>query len=161
MFGLNGFDGFSVLVRAAHTIAAAAWVGGSIMYLVVVIPAMRGMSPSPEVGALAGRVAALFRRMVNVCMGVLLLTGGYLTFDRLSQNTVGLAYLIVLALKVAAAIALFVLALYLGQSNIRRLAKRSTRLSKAAPQLMLALGILVFVLGAVLNGLFEVSIAPH
>ena len=69
--------------------------------------------------------------------------------------------MIVLVLKVAAAIAMFVLALYLGQSNIRRLAKRATRLSKAAPQLMLALGILVFVLGALLNALFEASLAPH
>ncbi|HVB25356.1 MAG TPA: hypothetical protein VNG51_25685 [Ktedonobacteraceae bacterium] len=153
--------GFSLIVRAAHTIAAAAWVGGNIMYLVAVIPALRVASPSPEVAAIAGQIAALFRRMVNICMGVLLLTGGYLLFDRLTQTTVGLSYVIVLVLKVAAAIAMFVLALYLGQSNIRRLAKRSTRLSRAAPQLMLALGILVFVLGALLNTLFEASIAPH
>lgn len=153
--------GFSLIVRAAHTIAAAAWVGGNIMYLVAVIPALRVASPSPEVAAIAGQIAALFRRMVNICMGVLLLTGGYLLFDRLTQTTVGLSYVIVLVLKVAAAIAMFVLALYLGQSNIRRLAKRSTRLSRAAPQLMLALGILVFVLGALLNTLFEASIAPR
>jgi uncharacterized membrane protein len=153
--------GFSLIVRAAHTIAAAAWVGGNIMYLVVVIPALRVASSSSEVAAIAGQIATLFRRMVNICMGVLLLTGGYLLFDRLTQTTVGLSYVIVLVLKVAAAIAMFVLALYLGQSNIRRLAKRSTRLSKAAPQLMLALGILVFVLGALLNTLFEASIAPH
>jgi len=153
--------GFGLIVRAAHTIAAAAWVGGNIMYLVAVIPALRVASPSPEVAVLASSIAAQFRRMVNICMGVLLLTGGYLLFDRLSQTTVGLSYVIVLVFKVAAAIAMFVLALYLGQSNIRRLAKRSTRLSKAAPQLMLALGILVFVLGAVLNTLFEASIAPH
>ncbi|HLJ32642.1 MAG TPA: hypothetical protein VKU38_03280 [Ktedonobacteraceae bacterium] len=153
--------GFSLIVRAAHTIAAAAWVGGNIMYLVAVIPALRAVSPSPEVAAIASQIAALFRRMVNICMGVLLLTGGYLLFDRLTQTTLGLSYVIVLVLKVVAAIAMFVLALYLGQSNIRKLAKRSTRLSKVAPQLMLALGILVFVLGALLNTLFEASIAPH
>jgi uncharacterized membrane protein len=153
--------GFSLIVRAAHIIAAAAWVGGNIMYLVAVIPALRAVSPSPEVAAISGSIAALFRRMVNICMGVLLLTGGYLVFDRLTQTTVGLSYVIVLVLKVAAAIAMFVLALYLGQSNIRRLAKRSTRLSKVAPQLMLALGIVIFVLGALLNALFEASLAPH
>ncbi len=153
--------GFSLIVRAAHTIAAAAWVGGSILYLVAVIPALRRVSPSPEVGKIAGTIAGLFRRMVNLCMGVLLLTGGYLFFDRLSRTTVGISYVIVLSIKVAAAIAMFVLALYLGQSNIRKLAKRSTRLSKAAPQLMLALGILVFILGALLNSLFEASLAPR
>jgi hypothetical protein len=99
--------------------------------------------------------------MVNICIGVLVLTGAYLMFDRLTQTNLGWPYLIVLGLKIAAAISMFVLALYLGQSNIRRLAKRSTRLSKVAPQLLLALGIIVFLLGAILNQLFEITIAPH
>ena len=147
-----------LIVRAAHTLAAAAWVGGSILYLVVVLPALRSKGPAP---ALAGEIAALFRRMVNICMGVLLLSGAYLAFDRLTQTTLGWPYLIVLGLKIAVATGMFILALYIGQSNIRRLAKRSTRLSRAAPQLMLALGIVVFILGALLNGLFEGTIAPH
>jgi len=98
---------------------------------------------------------------VNVCMGVLLLSGAFMMFDRLTQTTLGLPYLIVLGLKIVSAIAMFILAIYLGQSSIRRLAKRSTRLSRAAPQLMLALGIFVFLLGALLNGLFEATVAPH
>ncbi|MBV9228876.1 MAG: hypothetical protein JOZ18_06155 [Chloroflexi bacterium] len=146
------------LVRVAHTLAGAAWVGGSLFYLVVVMPALRSTGPAP---ALAAKIAELFKRMVNICVGVLLLTGGYLVFDRLTQTTLGLSYLIVLGIKIVAAITMFVLAIYMAQSNIRRLAKRSTRLSRAAPQLMLALGILVFILGALLNSLFEMSIAPH
>lgn len=143
-----------VIVRVAHTVAGAAWVGGSIMYLLVVIPALRLGGATPTV---AGNIANLFKRMVNVCIGVLLLSGAYLTFDRLTQTTLGLPYLIVLGLKIAAAIGLFILALYIGQSNVRRLAKRTTRLSRVAPQLMLVLGILVFVLGAILNVLFEAT----
>lgn len=147
-----------VIVRAAHTLAAAAWVGGSILYLVAVLPALRSKGPAP---AVAGEIAALFRRMVNICMGVLLLSGAYLTFDRLTQTTLGWPYLVVLSLKIVIATGMFILAIYIGQSNIRRLAKRSTRLSRAAPQLMLALGIIVFILGALLNSLFEGTIAPH
>ena len=147
-----------LIVRAAHILAAAAWVGGSILYLVAVLPALRSSGPAP---AVAAQIAALFRRMVNICIGVLLLTGAYLMFDRLTQTVLGWPYLVVLGLKIAAAIVMFVLAIYLGQSNIRRLAKRSTRLSRAAPQLMLALGIIVFILGALLNGLFEATIARH
>jgi uncharacterized membrane protein len=147
-----------LLMRAAHILAAATWVGGSMMYFVVVLPALRHGGPAP---AVAAQVAALFKRMVNICVGVLLLTGAYLTFDRLTQTTLGLPYVIVLGLKIIAALIMFILAMYLAQSNIRRLAKRSTRLSKAAPQLMLALGILVFLLGALLNSLFEAAIAPH
>jgi putative copper export protein len=148
----------SLIMRSLHLLAAAAWVGGSIMYLVVIIPAMRSSGPAPGVAA---QIADLFRRMVNLCMGILLLTGMYLTFDRLTQTTLGWAYLLVLGLKILTALAMFILAIYVSQSNIRKLAKRTTRLSKVAPQLILALGIVVFVLGALLNQLFEVAIATH
>lgn len=147
-----------VFMRAVHIIAAAAWVGGSIMYIVVVLPALRLGGAAPTVTV---NVANLFKRMVNICIGVLLLSGAYLTFDRLTQTTLGLPYLVVLGLKIAGAIGLFILALYIGQSTVRRLAKRVTRLSKAAPQFMLALGILIFALGAILNQLFEQTIAPR
>jgi hypothetical protein len=146
-----------LIVRTTHLLAAAAWVGGSMLYLVVVLPAMRSGGLTPGASA---QVATLFRRMVNICVGVLLLSGAYLAFDRLTSTALGWPYLVVLGLKIIAALGMFVLAIYLGQSNIRRLAKRTTRLSRAAPQLMLALGILVFLLGALLNGLFEAMIAP-
>jgi putative copper export protein len=146
------------LMRTAHVLAASAWVGGSIMYLVVVLPALRAAGPAP---AIAAQVAALFKRLTNVCIGVLLLSGAYLVFDRLTQTTLGSLYIVALALKIALALAMFVLALYLAQSNVRRLAKRSTRLSKVAPQLMLGLGILIFILGALLNTLFEATVAPR
>jgi uncharacterized membrane protein len=149
---------FGWLVRSIHILAAVVWVGGSFMYLMVVIPALRNGEATPRVSA---QIAILFKRMVNYCVGILLLSGAYLTFDRLTQTTLGWLYLVVLGLKIVIAISMFVLALYLGQSHVRRLAKRSTRLSKIAPQLMLVLGILVFILGAFLNHLFEMAIAPH
>ena len=147
-----------LLVRVVHIIAGATWVGGSIMYLLVVIPALRMGGPAP---AVAAKVASLFKQMVNVCIWVLLLSGVYLMFDRLTQTTLGLPYLVILGCKIALALIMFVLAVYIGQSNVRRLAKRTTRFSKAAPQLMLALGIVVFLLGAMLNQLYIAIIASH
>ena len=147
-----------LIVRVAHTLAAATWVGGNIFYFIIVLSALRSSGPA---AAVAAQIAALFRRLVNICIGILLLSGAFMTFDRLTQTTLGLPYLVVLGLKIVSALAMFILAIYLSQSNIRRLAKRSTRLSKAAPQLLLALGIWVFLLGALLNGLYEATIAPH
>ena len=144
------------LMRAVHVLAGAAWVGGSIMYLVVVIPALRLAGPAPKVSA---AIAANFKRLTNLCMGLLLLSGGYLIFARLTRTTLGWPYLVTLLLKIVAALAMFALAIYMGQSNVRKLAKRSTRFSQAAPQVMVGLGILVFVLGALLNLLFELTIA--
>lgn len=146
------------VMRSAHVLAGAAWVGGSIMYLVVIIPALRLGGPAPKVSA---ALAANFKRLTNLCIGVLLLSGGYLVFDRLTQTTLGWPYLLTLGLKIAAALTMFALAFYMGQSSARKLAKRSTRFSQAAPQLMLTLGVLVFLLGALLNLLFELTIAPR
>ena len=147
-----------LIVRAVHILAAAAWVGGNLFYMVVALPALREGGPAPGVAA---KMAEMFRQLVIICIAVLLLTGAYLALDRLTTTTLGWPYLVVLGIKIVLALCMFVLATYLGQSNIRRLAKRSTRLSKAAPQLMLALGILVFALGALLNALFEATIAPN
>jgi len=147
-----------LIVRAAHILAATAWVGGSLFYMLVALPALRSGGPAPGVAA---QMAALFKRMVNFCMGVLLLTGAYLAFDRLTTTTLGWPYLVVLGLKIIAALCMFTLSIYLGQSNIRRLAKRTTRLSKVAPQLTLALGIFIFALGALLNALYDAAIAPN
>jgi hypothetical protein len=149
-----------LIARVAHLLAAAAWVGGSFFYLVVALPAMRNGASASGAGSIARQMAALFKRMVTICTGVLLLSGAYLAFDRLTTTTLGWPYLSVLALKILVALCMFALAIYLGQSNIRRLAKRATRLSSVAPQLTLALGILVFVLGALLNILFESSAHP-
>ena len=149
-----------LIVRAAHLLAGAAWVGGSFFYLLVALPALRSGNSTSGAGGIAGQMAALFKRIVTVCTGVLLLSGAYLAFDRLTTTTLGWPYLTVLALKILVALGMFALAIYLGQSNIRRLAKRATRLSKVAPQLTLALGILVFVLGALLNILFETNAHP-
>ncbi len=139
---------FSWLVRSIHILAAAVWVGGSFIYLVVIIPALRKGEAIPGVSS---QIAVLFKRVVNYCIGILLLSGVYLTFDRLTQTMLGWLYLIILGLKIVVAVSMFVLALYLDQSNIRRLARRLTRLSKVVPQLLLALGILVFILGAFLQ----------
>ncbi len=146
------------LVRALHILAGAAWVGGSLMYLLVLVPALRTAGATPELSA---QVAQLFRRMVNFCVGALLLSGLYLMLERLSVAQLGLPYLVVLGVKVAAALSMFVLALYMAQSPIRRLAKQTSRLTKISPYLMLLLGILVFILGALLNALFEAAIAPR
>ena len=59
-----------LIVRTAHLLAAATWIGGSILYLVVVLPALRTGGPAPEVSA---QIATLYRRMVSICIGVLLL----------------------------------------------------------------------------------------
>lgn len=143
-----------VLMRFAHVLAGGVWVGGSVIYLLVIVPALRLGKAPPEIGALTGE---LFRRVVGICVGVLTLSGVYLVFDRLSATSVGVGYLVVLGVKVLAALAMFALA-YLQAQEARRPARKRGRLWRVAPRLILALGVVTFLLGATLTGLFETGL---
>lgn len=144
------------LMRTAHVLAGGVWVGGSVIYLLVIVPALR---VSGAGGQTAAQIAALFRRVVNVCIGVLVISGVYLIFDRLASTTVGAAYVITLAVKTLAALAMIGLAAYQAQ-EARRLAKLRGRMWRLTPVLILWLGVLTFLLGATLTGLFEAGLMP-
>jgi putative copper export protein len=146
-----------VVMRTAHLVAAGAWVGGSIFYLVALVPGLREGGPAPRVAA---AVARSFRALVNVCMGTLLLTGMFLTFDRLSSATLGTAYVVVLVAKIVVALAACALAVYQAQEGASRArGKRAAPgVLRAAPQWILALGLMAFALGAILTTLYETGL---
>lgn len=145
----------TVLMRTIHVLAGGVWVGGSVMYLVVIGPAFRLTKPAPAVSAAMGQ---LFRRVVNICMGALLLSGVYLIFDRLSLVTIGVTYVVVLIVKVVAALAMFLLALFQAQ-EARRPARQRGKWWRQTPRIILVLGVLTFVLGTALTVLFEVGLS--
>jgi putative copper export protein len=145
----------TVLMRTIHVLAGGVWVGGSVIYLLVIGPAFRLARPEPEVSA---QVARLFRQLVNICIGALLLTGVYLIFDRLSLIAIGPAYLVILVVKVLAALAMFLLAIFQAQ-EARRPAAQRARWWRLTPRIILALGVLTFLLGTVLTILYEMELA--
>jgi|SRR5579862_3082348 len=145
------------VMRTIHVLAGGVWVGGSLVYLLVIAPALRLGKPTPELREVSAAMGALFRRMVNICMGALLISGVYLIFDRLTTVTVGIAYIVTLAIKIALALAMFGLAIFQAQ-EARRPPQRRSALWRTAPGLILWLGIVVFLLGAILTGLFETAL---
>ena len=101
-------EAFLLIVRWLHLVSAAAWVGGSIFYLIVLRPALRRR---PEASRLAGTAAATeFRALVDTCVYVLIATGVILTLHRLTPGVVGVPYVAVLGAKIALSIWMFVLA---------------------------------------------------
>lgn len=166
------------VMRTIHVLAGGVWIGGSVVYLLAIAPALslaarrarlrqarlattagetteQAAAPiAPELREASATIAALFRRLVNISMGALLISGVYLIFDRLTTTTVGVAYIVTLVAKVALALAMFGLAIFQAQ-EARRPAQKRSRLWSLAPRLILWLGIAVFLLGAVLTGLFE------
>ncbi len=160
-------DVFLLVVRWVHLTASVAWVGGGIFYMLVLRPALRR---SPEAARIVNqRTAAEFRVLVDICFFVILVTGISLTFDRLSEGVTGPAYVIVLGIKVALSIWMFLLA----RGRRRRTAlldayreqpdEPATLLQKLVRTLsgyntVVILGLVVFMLADLLKVLFEVAV---
>ena len=87
---------FLLVMRWLHLVSAAAWIGGSLFYLLVLRPAARRAPDSPSVAT-----SSEFRALVDTSIFVLLVTGVILTFDRLALDVVGAPYVITLTVKIA------------------------------------------------------------
>ena len=85
-------------VRWSHALAAVALVGASAFYLFFLEPAFR----EAESAATPIRAAANagFKELVDLTLIVFLISGGLLTFERLSSGAAGTLYAVVLGLKV-------------------------------------------------------------
>ena len=101
-------DAALLAARWAHSIAAVAWVGGGLFYLLVLQPAVRsGALSSDNVRTAAER----FGGLVKLAMWTLVVTGAVLFFTRISEPTATARYAAVLALKVALSAWMFFIAI--------------------------------------------------
>ena len=163
---MSGGDVFLLVVRWLHLAAAAAWIGGSLFYLLVLRPALRRSADSSRAVSLAA--ATEFRALVDTSIFVLLATGIILTFNRLTPGVVGVPYAVTLGVKIALSLWMFVLA----AGRRRRAAlleahgqttPETTTLQKIARGVsgynaIVILGIIVFLLSDLLKVLFEIAL---
>ena len=160
-------DIFLLVVRWLHLVSAAAWVGGSIFYLIVLRPALRR---SPEGSRLINLATATeFRALVETCVYVLIATGVILTLNRLTPGVVGAPYVVTLGAKIALSVWMFVLAWSRRKRTSVTEAFRetdappSTKLSRALRTVsgyntIVILGLVVFLLSDLLKTLYEVAL---
>ena len=139
--------------------AAVAWVGGGIFYLLVLRPATRqAATGNSAAGQAVGRE---FRALVNTAIAILIVTGTVLTFNRLTSDFVGVPYVSVLAAKIVLAFYTFYLVRFLRRESypedvpatggqIRRITSMLTGTTA-----ILIVGVVVFLLADVLQSLFE------
>ena len=157
---------FLLAVRWLHLLAALAWVGGSVFYLLVLRPAIRREN-SPAATVLQRHVGLEFGALVDTSIVVLVLTGAILGFDRLTSRYVGVAYFSVLGLKVALSLWMFSLA-HSRLRGRRELFQETGGTSPTITQriargltwtnLVAILGVVVFLLSDLLRALFELAI---
>ncbi len=143
-----------VLLRLAHAIAAALWLGGGAYYVLALRPALR--SVDPEARAVGQAAQAEFGEWASVATIILIATGVVMTFDKLTNGRGTTVYVILLGVKIVAAVAAFWLTGTFVQSARKRRPKRSTLLNRS--WVVLTLGTLAFVIGVVLSVLYPTGI---
>ncbi len=156
-------DWILVVIQWAHNLAAVAWVGGGIFYLMVLRPAIRRARGLPaETTAEVGRE---FRGLVTTAIGVLLITGAIMTASRLTEGSVATPYVAVLVAKIVLALYMFYVVRFLRQRSYpeepetpaSRLGRFTGRLSGTTA--LLIIGIAVIGLSDVLDALVEDALA--
>ncbi len=105
---VNGGDILWLSLRWLHAVAAAAWVGSALFYAAVIGPSMkqRRNGESGERGADGDgerAAAAEWREFLEIGAFVLLVSGALLAANRLTQPNIGVAYLVLLGVKVGLA----------------------------------------------------------
>ena len=152
-----------VIIRWGHTLAAVAWVGGGVFYLLVLRPAIRrSQGLPPETGA---AVRDEFRGLITTAIAVLLLTGAILSAARLTGDAASVPYAAVLGVKIALAFYMFYVVRIVRRGDyaeresadagmLRRVARRLS-----SPMALLVIGIVVIGLSDVLDALIEDALA--
>ncbi len=156
---MSVLDWILVVIRWGHAVAAVAWVGGGVFYLMVLRPAIRrSQGLPPETGA---AIRDEFRTLVTTAIAVLLLTGVILSVARLTSAAATVPYAVVLGVKIALALYMFYVVRIVRRgdyaeqqdSDANRLRRATSKVS--SPMALLVIGIVVIGLSDVLDALIE------
>ena len=160
-------DWILVAIQWLHALAAVAWVGGGMFYLLVLRPSRRRAGAGdPGAGVLKEREATAqeFRSLITTAIGVLLLTGVILSVSRLTASAAAIPYMVVLAVKIALALYMFYT---VSLSRRRRYPEEAPpdqgrwsrwRANLSGTTAVLVIGVVVIGLSDVLDALFEAGL---
>ena len=156
---MNVLDWILLAIRWGHALAAVAWVGGGIFYMMVLRPALQQARGLPA--ETSRSIGVEFRGLVSTAIAILLVTGVLLSVSRLPGDAVTSPYVAVLVVKIALALYMFYVVRFmrqdsypedpeLGDSRRQRLMGRLTGTTA-----LLVTGVVVIGLSDVLDGLLE------
>lgn len=175
---MNLGDVLLLIVRWAHGLAALAWIGGGIFYLLVLRPVLR---QSEHASTIRRSIGKEFGQLIKSCMIILILSGVIMTLERLTSPYIDTRYVLVLLIKIFIAFTMFWLVRFnnrkrsyaVDQFDLTRSdsfpieksapmglliwTKRATRVVSGV-NTILVLGILVFLLADLLAVIYESNI---
>jgi putative copper export protein len=133
------------VLRLAHALAAAVWVGGILAYAL-------SASGSPSL-ALASPAWRGLREALRIGVGVFLLTGAVLAAERLSSAALPPTYAALLALKIILGLWMFAIARRIGASP-----GRDPTWWRAPERQVLLIGVVIYALALTLRSIYEQTI---
>lgn len=155
---MDALDWILVAIRWGHALAAVAWVGGGVFYIMVLRPSLRRAAATAEINRAVGDE---FRGLVSTAIGVLLLTGVILSVARLTDKGVTGAYVAVLVVKIVLSLYMFYIVRFLrrrsypDESITRGNWRDRARNGLTGGTAVLIIGVVVIGLADVLSALFE------
>jgi hypothetical protein len=142
-------DSLLALMRAAHGLTAAVWLGVSLVGV---------LSPGALEAARASGAWAP-RAVAQTSLWALVVTGAVLTLDRLADPTISGFYVVVLGIKLACVAGMGLLALVPPAAppppGARAAPGRAWLTRERRERLLLALGLAALVLGSLLTSAYE------
>ncbi|MEA2641152.1 MAG: hypothetical protein QOF51_2546 [Chloroflexota bacterium] len=131
----------------AHSLAASAWVGGTLVYILAA-PLVR------LEGAQERIVWRPFREALRLGIGIFVISGAIMAAQRFASATLPPVYFALLVVKVALGIWMFTIARRIGSHH-----SGATQNWLAAPERqVLALGVVVYALAITLRTIYETVI---
>ncbi len=115
MTDLDLIEIFLLIARWIHAIAAATWIGGSVLFAFVLRPV--GKLEPEAMGRIMPHVGRYYREMVDISVVAIIFSGLLLTLDRLADEASSATYGVVLGVKVGVALLMFIQMWSLRQSG--------------------------------------------
>lgn len=142
-------DALLLVVRWSHAVAATLLVGGSGFHLLVVVPVFGRLGVEPA--RLRAALDPRFKDLLDLSLVVFLISGGLLTFERLSSGAASVPYVATLGLKI-----ILSLVLYRWAYQVRRGAGWEGREAR----LFVGAGFVVVFLASLLKSMYESGLRP-
>lgn len=148
-------DAGQIVLRLAHGLAAAVWVGGGAYYVLALRPNVRSRGDD-ESRALGAAVQREFGEWASVATIVMIATGVILMFERLTGGQGTTVYVVLLAVKVVAAFVVFWMTGALRPSRGGNRLRRTGKLDTA--WVVLGLSAAAFLIGALLTSIYPADL---
>jgi hypothetical protein len=137
-------DGLLALLRVAHGLTAAIWLGVSLVGV---------LSPAALAAARASGGLSL-RALAQTSLWALVVTGAILMLDRLADPSVSTLYVVLLGIKLALVAGMGLLAL-VAPADAAAVGWRRWLTARRRERALLGLGIGAYVLGSLLTSAYE------